>query len=216
MMSNINLEIKRLSVVVQRIEQLLKHLQGEHDQRDHGRGVSAGRDVNSNGSPGEVRLRMDVSRYNSFEDFTDPALRNATGNRWKRAAASANAILKHQKEKPQDFELRTLSVKDVKPSQTGEDYVNDSSKQTAKKLKEFSKHKDDAPDSDELRFFLEGQRMENINPIAVDSNLKIIDGNHRHAAHEINKEKFIVAMVAVGPGSGKIRNLRETFDALRK
>jgi hypothetical protein len=41
-------------------------------------------------------------------------------------------------------------------------------------------------------------------PVILDENLKIIDGNHRHAASTLNGATTIPAIVRVGRGAGSI------------
>lgn len=81
----------------------------------------------------------------------------------------ANAILAHQGKAPREYELKYLPLSAVTPSQTGDDYKNASSKDLATHIGKFGS----------------SGRKEDYAPIAVDDNMKIIDGNHRHAARDI-------------------------------
>lgn len=159
-------------------------------------------------SPAVSRMRSIVSRYRSFEEFTDPQMKTPGGRLWPEAAKAANANRGSTAVKePQDWEVRVLKVADITPSQTGEDYKNTSSEYTAQALKEF------APDPDEdLGDAI--HRVEDLNPIAVNEKLEIIDGNHRHAAHVMNGEKHILALVPVGKGTGRITNLEQVYHQL--
>ncbi len=90
------------------------------------------------------------------------------------------------------FELALLPVSSVAPSQEGEDYVNDSSRALAEDMKEVAKDGVDAIN-----------RSADYWPIVVDEGGKILDGNHRHAAHVLNGFPYVWAMVADAPASGK-------------
>jgi len=89
-----------------------------------------------------------------------------------------------------DYELRSVPVADVTPSQTGDDYLNASSEYTARQIASET--------IDTIH------RREDVMPIILDENLKIIDGNHRHAASTVNGAKTIPALVRTGSGTGKI------------
>lgn len=140
-----------------------------------------------------------VSQYRTYDQFNDPAF-NTPGRRWPRIAAEGNRRLGS----PQDYELRMLPIGGVTPSQSGEDYLNDSSRELANTLRGVSNETID----------LEDTRPEDLDPILVDSTNMILDGNHRHAAHTLNGDQTIAALVPVGPGTGKIRNMRQVYDAL--
>jgi hypothetical protein len=58
----------------------------------------------------------------------------------------------------------------------------------------------------------EVDRVEDVLPIRLDENMRVIDGNHRHAAAVLNKDEYIQALVPIGKGSGKVVNL----DAIRQ
>lgn len=93
-----------------------------------------------------------------------------------------------------DFEYKTMPVASVKPSQSGEDYNNDSSKETARIHKQYKP-------GDDIGY--RGDFM----PVVVDENNNIIDGNHRHAAHTMNGCKNMRVLVAKKDGTGKITGL---------
>jgi phosphatidylserine decarboxylase len=78
-----------------------------------------------------------------------------------------------------DYDLKKVPVNEIKPSQKGEDYVNESSKETARSLREKDK---------DIRYG-------DVLPIIVDENNKIIDGNHRHASAVMNNQKYIYALI---------------------
>lgn len=95
----------------------------------------------------------------------------------------------------QDYELRTVPLAKVRPSQSGEDYINTSSQDLALHIGKFGssdRSKFDHDDSD-------------YRPIAVNSNYKILDGNHRHAARVLAGLPMIDVLVAAGPGTGKVK-----------
>ena len=93
-----------------------------------------------------------------------------------------------------DFELRTIKTSDAVPTQVGEDYLNSSSMETARKI-------------GKAQTIQEIDRVEDVLPIRLDENMRIIDGNHRHAAAILNKDEYIQALVPVGKGTGKVINL---------
>jgi hypothetical protein len=105
-------------------------------------------------------------------------------------------LKKYLAEEGFDYELRDVPVKDIKPNQTGEDYINASSIETAQRIKE-AKNINELP------------RTADIRPILLDDKMNIIDGNHRHYASILNGEKTIPSLVPVKKGSGKIINLQE-------
>jgi len=100
-----------------------------------------------------------------------------------RQAWAANQIRKRQGKPPVDYELKLVPLDSVKPSQHGEDYINDSSKELARKVA-GGKRSDRQQDND---------------PIALDESGNIVDGNHRHAAATMNGEKAIWAIVPKQP-----------------
>jgi hypothetical protein len=93
-----------------------------------------------------------------------------------------------------DFELRMVKTSDAVPTQVGEDYLNASSIGTAEKIAKSKSIQDI-------------DRVEDVLPIRLDENMRIIDGNHRHAAAILNKDEYIQALVPVGKGTGKVVNL---------
>lgn len=98
-----------------------------------------------------------------------------------------------------DYELRSVPVADVTPSQTGEDYLNASSEYTARQIASET--------IDTIH------RREDVMPIILDENLKIIDGNHRHAASTVNGATTIPALVRTGSGTGKISGVEAWIGA---
>ena len=96
-----------------------------------------------------------------------------------RQASAANGFRKRQGLPPVDHELKLVPLDSIKPSQHGEDYINDSSKELARKVA-GGKRSDRQQDND---------------PIALDESNNIVDGNHRHAAATMNGEKAIWAIV---------------------
>ena len=79
------------------------------------------------------------------------------------------------------FEMKLVPVKDITPSQFGEDYDNASSRELAKYIAK--------PGS--------SGRKEDYAPIIVDENGVIFDGNHRHFAHVLAGLEWIPALVPV-------------------
>lgn len=93
-----------------------------------------------------------------------------------------------------DFELRLVKTSDVFPTQVGDDYLNASSMETARKI----------ASSNTIQQI---DRVEDVLPIRLDQDMRIIDGNHRHAAAVLNQDEFIQALVPVGKGTGKVVNI---------
>lgn len=167
-------------------------------------------------SPATKRTGLYVGAYNTFEEFTEKGLNTPGGRQWPQQVATANGFLIKNKEKPQDYELRLVAVKDLKPTQTGEDYLNDSSRATARSLQKLNGMSRGQMAIDDQNIDDLPVRFSDLNPVAVRRDGTIIDGNHRHAAATLNKETHMLALVAVGEGTGKITNLRESYESLKK
>ena len=113
----------------------------------------------------------------------------------ERAKRAANSIRRRLgQSQVAEWEFAVVPVADIVPSQTGEDYKNPSSEHTAKTMREVEKiyssrgglgRTYDTFDLDDL-LDETGARAEDFLPITVDEDGKIIDGNHRHAAHVMN------------------------------
>jgi hypothetical protein len=120
-------------------------------------------------------------------------------NQWisEQPEAAAMAINRNlmngTKSRQFDYELREVPVEGVKPTQFGEDYLNDSSRYTAKELR--------------TKDIYNIHRTNDALPIILDQSGAILDGNHRHAAAVLNGATTIPALVPVGKGSGKVTNL---------
>ena len=80
-----------------------------------------------------------------------------------------------------DYKLVELPLDIITPSQSGEDYENDSSRYLAEHIKEF----------------LSTGREEDYYPIVVDDTGTIIDGNHRHAARKMAGVSTIPVLVPI-------------------
>ena len=93
-----------------------------------------------------------------------------------------------------DFELRMVRTSDAIPTQVGDDYLNDSSRYTAQQIAKS-------------KLIQDVRRVEDVLPIRLDENMRIIDGNHRHAAAVLNKDEYIPALVPIRKGTGKVVNL---------
>jgi hypothetical protein len=119
----------------------------------------------------------------------DPQTKDVFSNISQRAQAAPDV----------DFELRMVRTSDAIPTQLGDDYLNASSMNTAQKI----------ATSKSIRNV---DRVEDVLPIRLDENMRVIDGNHRHAAAVLNKDEYIQALVPIGKGSGKVVNL----DAIRQ
>jgi hypothetical protein len=81
---------------------------------------------------------------------------------------AANGIRAVEGEAPLDFDLKELPIGRLKPSQSGEDYDNASSRELAHHIGTFGS----------------SGRAEDYAPIAVDENMRILDGNHRHFGYK--------------------------------
>lgn len=125
-----------------------------------------------------------------FDDWVQKSRAQAPGIKDVFSAISRRA----QAAPDVDFELRMVKTSDAVPTQVGEDYLNASSMGTAEKIAKSKSIQDI-------------DRVEDVLPIRLDENMRIIDGNHRHAAAVFNKDEYIQALVPVGKGTGKVVNL---------
>lgn len=91
-----------------------------------------------------------------------------------------------------DFEIREVPLDSVRLQQMGEDYLNDSSRYTAQKIRQG---------------MAAARRPEDVFPVLLSNDGTLVDGHHRHAAATINGETSILALVPVKPGSGQVLNL---------
>lgn len=185
-----------------------------------GGGAKDTQGVGTVGSPAEGRVSFVAQGYSTFEEFSNPDFNTPGGRQWPKAAEKANAIFARTtgQNEPQDWEVAVMRTSDLTPSQTGEDYLNDSSRNTAKSLAEMSSQIDSiggSPSRQQWQDVYESVRPEDLNPIAVTPDGNILDGNHRHAAATINGETHVLVMRPVGPGTGKITNLKQAYNALK-
>jgi hypothetical protein len=98
----------------------------------------------------------------------------------------------------QNYELRLVPVASIKPNQSGDDYLNDSSRETARRIKAGT---------------VVEARPADLAPILLEKDGRtLLDGNHRHAAATLNGDREILAIVPIGPGTGQVVNLREFYD----
>jgi uncharacterized membrane protein YgcG len=102
-------------------------------------------------------------------------------------AEAANQIRARQGKPAVEYDLKFLPLGDVKPSQTGEDYDNASSRDLATRITKYD------PD----------ERPADYAPIAVDEAGVIVDGNHRHAAHTFAGLDSIPVLVPKGGDAAK-------------
>lgn len=158
---------------------------------------------------GLFAVSLDVGQFRSFEDFCDDGLNTPGGRRWPEETAGVQHKVNGKK---QDYELRLININDAKPNQFGEDYINDSSRNTAERIRDLRKVADRVSSGD-LRLGDE-VRLEDLTPIVLQKDGTIVDGNHRHAAATMNGDSKILAFVAAGNGSGKIKNLKNAYEAL--
>jgi hypothetical protein len=114
-------------------------------------------------------------------------------------AKKANDMRQRMGKPPLEFELVKLKLSDVIPSQTGEDYDNASSRDLAENIGEFG----------------ESGRKEDYAPVAVDENMNIIDGNHRHAARAIAGVDTIDVLVPKGTMTKNLRGIKSIRMAYR-
>ncbi len=96
-----------------------------------------------------------------------------------------------------DYIIELMDVDSLEPTQSGEDYCNDSSIETARKIASGAAI---------------SSRIEDILPILIDEKGQILDGNHRHCAAKINEDKEIWTLradpesVKTNKGVGKVIN----------
>jgi|GEM_PF-372760 len=93
-----------------------------------------------------------------------------------------------------NYVIRPVPLDSVRLQQFGEDYINDSSVETAAQIKTGN---------------AANRRPEDVFPILLDKDGLVLDGHHRHAAAVINGETSVLALVPVGPGRGQVLNLDE-------
>lgn len=93
-----------------------------------------------------------------------------------------------------DFVIREVPLDSVRLLQSGEDYLNDSSRYTAEQIR---------------RGTAVERRPEDVFPVLLSKDGALLDGHHRHAAATINGEGTILALVPVQPGRGRVLNLDE-------
>ena len=135
----------------------------------------------------ELLRKITKQNWPDFESFNDTSFNTPT--RWMMDSLTGSN---------HNYNIVVLPVKNIKPNQFGEDYINDSSKQTAKNIKK---------QNTEIR-------LGDIMPVILGPNNVISDGNHRHAAAIINDQENILALVPVSSGDGQILNLREFYEKL--
>lgn len=95
----------------------------------------------------------------------------------------------YAQERTLKYKTKTMAVADLTPTQHGEDRINDSSKETAKILREWNAGKQSRDSIEYIGDFM---------PIVVDEKGTIIDGNHRYTAHQMNQWKYIRVMQVAG------------------
>jgi len=94
-----------------------------------------------------------------------------------------------------DYELRDVRLSQLIPTQFGEDALNDSSRYTADSIRS-------AKSIDEIR-------AEDVLPILLSPDGRVLDGNHRFTAAKLNDEQTIPALVPVRKGTGKVSNIEQ-------
>ncbi len=100
----------------------------------------------------------------------------------QRALRDGIEIASSNKKPLKNPSLRWVKVADITPSQSGEDYDNESSRSTVKSLRKMAEGEDHP-------YGYERDAA----PIVVDGNGQIIDGNHRHYAAVENGDEYILA-----------------------
>lgn len=104
------------------------------------------------------------------------------------------------KDAGEDFVIREVPLESVRLQQFGDDYANDSSRETARRIASGS---------------VLDERPEDILPVRLDASGSLLDGHHRHAAAVMNEERTILALVPVGTGRGRVLNLDEYSSGLK-
>ncbi len=136
-------------------------------------------------------LRRWSSDYATFEAWNDQTLKTP-----------GRVIAEAARKRPYNYRLELVPVASLRPSQQGEDALNDSSRETARRIAAGT---------------VAQERPEDIAPIVLEEDgVSIRDGNHRHAAATINGDKEILALVPTGPGNGQIENLEQIHDLLTR
>ena len=133
------------------------------------------------------------------------ALQDITKNTWKDYDAFSSMsfntpvreILNSLHNQLYNYKIVKVPVSKIKPSQSGEDYINDSSKNSAEMIKQGTV-----------------KRLNDLMPIILDKDYNIDDGNHRHAAAILNNQKEIYALVPVSKGNGKVTNMKQFYNEL--
>ncbi len=111
----------------------------------------------------------------------------------------ANTIREGQGLPATEWERDVLPLSWIKPSQAGEDYLNESSRHLAKHIGTFDSSGRDPGDEEDSR----GVNLDYA-PIAVDEDWNIIDGNHRHAARSIAGHQYVDVIRPKGSGSSRL------------
>jgi len=188
---------------------------GAHMAPDTGGGAGGGGGagigsfkVGTKNSKSERRLHKTCAKFSRDDQMLDEDF-NTPARRINEQAAQANGVRERFKKPKADFEIRVVRTKDVTPSQDYDDWMDDHAKNMAGLLRKFN-----GPQATDM---MEGEVINVVTPIAIEKGGKLIDGNHRHAAHVINGEDHIVAIVALErpQATGKVVNMTEALQALR-
>lgn len=142
-------------------------------ENDEGETTWASREKHKKEKSGSAsKYSETVSSYKGVDDKTvEKLIKYQTNN--------ANQIRREKGKDPIKYKLVELPLDKVKPTQQGEDYDNGSSRELANHISKFGS----------------SGRLEDYAPVAVDENMRILDGNHRHAARSIAGVKTIPVLI---------------------
>lgn len=129
----------------------------------------------------EKKVEKDSNKKSPQDKFE-----KETGKEWVKEAIDNIPIKNANEYDLKNYSVKDMSLKDLKPTQEGEDRVNASSKYTAEQMNEFLEGKISAEDV----------RKEDFYPIIIDGETnEILDGNHRFSASEMNNYDKIKCIV---------------------
>jgi hypothetical protein len=113
----------------------------------------------------------------------------------RRAAGTDSGSPARKGDDVYDYELRDVRVSQLMPTQFGEDALNSSSRYTAESIRSAKS--------------IEDIRAEDVLPILLSPDGRVLDGNHRFTAATLNEEQTIPALVPVRKGTGKVSNIEQ-------
>jgi SPP1 gp7 family putative phage head morphogenesis protein len=150
--------------------------------------------VKSTGLRSAAKTARNSSTFSQFEQ--------GHGKVWDLQVADANRKLRDAGLDELDYEVKLVKLsalsRSSQPDQARAEHI-------AEKLKGFADKKIDLGDVPEDFF----------TPVVVDADGKIVDGNARHRAAEINGDTHVLAFVPKAKGTGKIANKEKGYEAIK-